>query len=82
MIHLPHPALADEGGGVVMAESGADVEGHTLFEVRSIYPPIGAEVPFVRLFDLAFSATVALARQRLVKAVNSTAGRYRGVAVG
>ena len=54
----------------------------SLGEVRSIYPAIGAEVPFVRLFDLAFSATVALARQRLVKAVSSTAGRYRGVAVG
>lgn len=54
----------------------------SLGEVRSIYPAIGAEVPFVRLFDPAFSATVALARQRLVKAVSSTAGRYRGVAVG
>ncbi len=29
-IHLAHPALANEGGDVVMAESGADFECHGL----------------------------------------------------
>ena len=28
LVDLPHPALADEGGDVVVAKSGADVEGH------------------------------------------------------
>ena len=31
LIHLPHPALADEGGDVVMAEARADVQGHGLY---------------------------------------------------
>ncbi len=30
LIDLAHPAFADEGGDVVVAESGADVEGHVL----------------------------------------------------
>ncbi len=30
LIDLPHPTLADEGGDVVMAEAGADFEGHEL----------------------------------------------------
>ena len=37
---LAHPALADEGGDLVMAEPGADVEGHELrelFRTHSIY---------------------------------------------
>ena len=29
-IELTHPALADEGGHVVVAEPGADVQGHKL----------------------------------------------------
>ena len=28
LVHLAHPALADEGGDVVMPESGADGERH------------------------------------------------------
>ena len=27
-VDLPHPALADQGGDVVVAEPGADVEWH------------------------------------------------------
>ena len=30
LIHLAHAALADEGGDIVVAESGADVEGQGL----------------------------------------------------
>ena len=30
LIDLPHPAFADEGGDVVMAEAGTDDEGHGL----------------------------------------------------
>ncbi len=29
-VHLAHPPLADEGGDVVVAESGADLERHRL----------------------------------------------------
>ena len=31
LIDLSHPALADEGGDVVVAESGADGQGHGLW---------------------------------------------------
>ena len=34
LIDLSHAALADEGGHVVMAEAGADVEGHELLGLR------------------------------------------------
>ena len=34
LIDLAHAAFADEGGHVVMAESGADVQGHSLLKPR------------------------------------------------
>ena len=30
LVDLPHPALADEGGDVIVAESGADFNSHEL----------------------------------------------------
>ena len=35
LIDLAHAALANEGGDVIVAESGADVQGHELWLVRS-----------------------------------------------
>ena len=34
LIDLSHPSLADEGGHVVVAESGADLEGHVSTELN------------------------------------------------
>ena len=44
-IHLPHPALADEGGDVVIAEAGADFKRHGLWmeNWRSFYAQAGLQ---------------------------------------
>ena len=42
-IHLPHATLADEGGDVVMAEAGADVQRHGCG--RAPTPAVPATVP-------------------------------------
>jgi hypothetical protein len=33
LIDVAHAALADEGGDIVVAESGADLKGHELFRL-------------------------------------------------
>ena len=36
LIDLAHPALADEGGHVVVSNAGADLQGHRLLELVAV----------------------------------------------